>query len=109
MNVEDKHDESEPEDPHPTDRESEQEPTDSPDLRLEKESAPVSADLEEASTPISSGIETPEIAEVADQQPEVEAVPSLPVEHESQTAEPTSAGVVKAASKEKPRSGLING
>ena len=40
MNVEDKHDESEPEDPHPTDRESEQEPTDSPDLRLEKRALP---------------------------------------------------------------------
>jgi DMSO/TMAO reductase YedYZ molybdopterin-dependent catalytic subunit len=102
MNAEEKRDASEPKDPNPTHREPEQEPAESPNLSLEEKHTPISADLEEASTPISSGIETHETAEVADQQPEVEAVPSLPVEHESQTVEPASAGVVKAASKEKP-------
>lgn len=92
MNGEEKHDTSEPKDPQPTDREPEPEPTASPDLGLN-----------EVRTPASADIASPEIVEASDQQPEVEAIPLLPVEQEPPTAEPAPAAVTEAISAEKPK------
>jgi DMSO/TMAO reductase YedYZ molybdopterin-dependent catalytic subunit len=107
MNAEEKHDASAPEDPHPTHREPEQAPTESPELGLKEEnteSTPISVDREtkDESASISADVEAPETVDGADRQPEAEAVP-LSVEHDSPTAKPTPAAITEAASKEMPR------
>jgi hypothetical protein len=90
MNPEEKRGASEPEDTHPTHREPEQSPTESPELALKKESPPVAAD-----------VETAKVVESADRRPEAEAAPFLPPEHEPTAAKPASAAVPEAVSTKK--------
>jgi DMSO/TMAO reductase YedYZ molybdopterin-dependent catalytic subunit len=86
MNADGKHDASEP-----ADREPERKLPELPDIVLEEKSTPISAD-----------IKTPEGVEVADQRPEVGALPLSPVEHEPPTSESIPSAVMKTASAEKP-------
>jgi len=87
MNPDGKHDASEPEDLHSADRETEQEPTESPDLGNKTESAPISADAEPR-----------EGVKAVDRPPESEDVPLSTVENEPPTAKPVPVAVAEARS-----------